>query len=457
MPFVIQVRDFMPTRTIYILVLPLFLGCAGIDSARDTGRPDHHNASYDTAAHDPRFSPVPDRIVLTWNGDPSSSQAFTWRTDASVVEAVLEIATASASPRFMVDAKKIPARTQAVVTENGASHFHSATVTGLRPGALYAYRVGSGDTWSEWFHFRTALDEPAPFSFIYLGDAQNNILSLWSRTIRASFATAPHASFILHAGDLVNRANSDGEWGEWFRAGAFIHATVNAVPTPGNHEYAKDKEGRRRLSRLWRPHFTLPQNGPEGLKETVYYFDYQGARIISLNSNEDRDDQVPWLESVLRENPNRWTFVTFHHPVFSTGKGRDNESLREAWKPLFDKYRVDLVLQGHDHSYGRGSNLPSGAIARDERDGTVYVVSVSGPKQYKLSSRRWWRRAAENTQLYQTITVTGDTLRYEARTATSELYDAFDLIKQKDAPNMLVNRIPDTPARTHMNTIGGRK
>ncbi|MDE3000586.1 MAG: metallophosphoesterase family protein [Gemmatimonadota bacterium] len=447
----------MPTRAIYILVLPVFLSCAGIDPAPDTGHSGHHNASYDTAAHDPRPSPVPDRIVLTWNADPSNSQAVTWRTDASVVETLVEIALASASPRFMVNVRKVPAQTQAVVTESGAAHYHSATIDDLIPGTLYAYRVGSGDLWSEWFHFRTALDKPAPFTFIYLGDAQNNILSLWSRTIRAAYATEPEASFVLHAGDLVNRANRDGEWGEWFRAGAYIHATVNAVPTPGNHEYAKDKEGRRRLSRLWRPHFTLPQNGPEGLKETVYHFDYQGARIISLNSNEERDDQVPWLESVLRENPNRWTFITFHHPVYSTGKGRDNKALREQWKPLFDRYRVDLVLQGHDHSYGRGSNLPSGTTARDERDGTVYVVSVSGPKQYKLSQERWWRRAAENTQLYQTITVDGDTLRYEARTATSELYDAFDLIKQEGAPNVLVNRIPDTPARTHLNTIGGRK
>lgn len=447
----------MSTRAIQILVSSLFLSCAVLDRAQDARHSSQHNASYDTAAHDARPSPVPDRIVLTWNGDPSTSQAVTWRTDASVVEAAVEVAPATASPRFMLGVREFPARTQAVVTENGASHYHSATLTDLQPGTLYAYRVGSDDTWSEWFHFRTALDEPAPFSFIYLGDAQNNILSLWSRIIRASYATAPHASFILHAGDLVNRANKDGEWGEWFRAGAYIHATLNAVPTPGNHEYAKDRQGVRRLSRLWRPQFTLPQNGPDGLNETVYYIDYQGARIISLNSNEERGDQVPWLEAVLRENPNRWTLVTFHHPLYATGEGRDNKTLRKLWKPLFDRYRVDLVLQGHDHSYGRGSNLPTGAIARDEGDGTVYVVSVSGPKQYKLTSKRWWRRAAENTQLYQTIDVDGDTLRYEARTATSELYDAFDLIKQEDAPNLLVDRVPDTPPRTHRNTIGGRE
>ncbi len=446
----------MIIRAVLILVLLVFVACARFARTHEAVIPRQFNASYNTAAHDARPSPVPDRIVLTWTGDPASSQAVTWRTDSTVTLAFVEFAPAAASPRFMLHARKIQARTKSVTTENGSSHYHSAVISDLQPGTLYAYRVGSGDMWSEWFQFQTAMDEPAPFSFIYLGDAQNNILSLWSRTIRAAYATAPHASFILHAGDLVNRANSDGEWGEWFRAGAFLHATINAVPTPGNHEYAKDQQGVRRLSRLWRPHFTLPENGPEGLEETVYYIDYQGARIISLNSNEERGDQVLWLETVLRENPNRWTLVTFHHPVYSTGEGRDNKTLRDLWKPLFDRYRVDLVLQGHDHTYGRGSNLPMGTIARDDGDGTVYVVSVSGPKQYNLTSKRWWRRAAENTQLYQTIAVDGDTLRYEARTATSDLYDAFDLIKQKDAPNMLVDRIPDTPLRTHRNTIGGR-
>ena len=45
------------------------------------------------------------------------------------------------------------------------------------------YRVGDGVNWSEWFHFRTASDRPEPFSFIYFGDAQTDLKSLWSRVI----------------------------------------------------------------------------------------------------------------------------------------------------------------------------------------------------------------------------------------------------------------------------------
>jgi hypothetical protein len=45
--------------------------------------------------------------------------------------------------------------------ENGLAHHHGVTFTGLRPGTLYAYRVGGGDTWSEWFQFRTASPPPS--------------------------------------------------------------------------------------------------------------------------------------------------------------------------------------------------------------------------------------------------------------------------------------------------------
>ena len=165
------------------------------------------------------------------------------------------------------------------------------------------------------------------FSFIYFGDAQNNLLSLWSRVIRASILDVPKASFLLHAGDLVDRANNDSDWEEWFQAGSWIHAQLPIIATPGNHEYRTDSTGKRNLSTLWRPHFTLPQNGPEGLEETVYFVDYQGARIISLNSNQDLVKQANWLDNVLTKNHNNWSFLTFHHPVYSASKGRDNKDL----------------------------------------------------------------------------------------------------------------------------------
>ncbi len=113
----------------------------------------------------------------------------------------------------------------------------------------------------------------------------------------------------------------------------------------------------------------------------------------------------------------------------------------------FDKYKVDLVLQCHDHTYGalvgstqqsRGSKgatrhrrqCTTGRSAIEPETGTVYVVSVSGPKMYSNTRYSFMKRLAEDTQLYQLIHVEGDTLRFEAKTAVGDLYDAFVLKKQ---------------------------
>ena len=181
--------------------------------------------------------------------------------------------------------------------------------------------------------------------------------------------------------------------------------------------------------KLWRAHFTLPENGPDKLEETAFYIDYQGVRLIFLNGNRKYEEQVEWMESLLSNNRNRWTIVAIHQPFYSTGKKRDNPKLRELFLPLIDKYTVDLVLQGHDHSYGRTYKLRNGKIVDDSEKGTVFVVSVSGPKFYVLNERcrHLMKKVGTDVQLFQVITVDKDVLRFESRTVTGELYDSFKL------------------------------
>lgn len=421
----------------------------------------------------------PDRVILTWSGDPATTQSVSWRTDTTVTAAQAQVAIATDGPALGRSAVTVRASTErldasAVPSAGLTVHYHSATFTGLLSDTLYAYRVGDGSRWTEWYQFRTASTQPRPFSFLYVGDAQNDILSLWSRVIRQGFKSAPDMRFVIHAGDLVNDGNSDVQWGEWFRAGGFIHAMVPSVPLPGNHEYrarSADEAARNEsnLSVFWRPQFTLPTNGIAGLEEANYWFDYQGARIVVLNSNRDRASQAEWLRAVLQDNPRPWTIATFHHPIFSAARERDNAELRALWKPVLDEMGVDLVLQGHDHTYARGRmpvqaaasgnpatsrNVATGVNARDAESGTVYVVSVSGPKMYDGSKDGWNRygasleRKAENTQLFQIIRIAGDTLRYQALTATGALYDAFDLIR-RGSRNRFVERLPrNVPVRT---------
>ena len=569
-----------------LLPLGLLLGACSTSSS-DSAETVEAASSPEPAAELPSTAPgpYPDRIVLNWAKDPSSTLSVTWRTDSTVTDAKAQIAPALGEPSFYTQARTVDATTQdlhshKVDGESVNATYHSVTFEGLMADTLYAYRVGDGQHWSEWFHAETASAEPAPFSFIYVGDAQNNVRSHWSRLIRGAYAKAPQVDFLLHAGDLVNNAHRNVEWGHWNAAGGFIQSMLPNVAVPGNHEYdgyrsrivedtfeveveasgqemtgtilepdgnpeplkatnadaspsadaypagewtynvddgeyegtlrieqgspgyaatmvaddgperplqnvsvdgntltgmflmEVEKESPEQLSIHWHPQFTLPQNGPEGMEETVYYLDHQGMRMIGLNSNL-RDStqlrrQTEWLEATLREAEQsdeiRWTVATFHHPIFSSGEGRDNERLREAWRPLFDEHNVDLVLQGHDHTYGRGQaqNVEQGVSARSPEGGTVYVNSVSGAKMYEIKPDRWDRfegismqRGAENTQLFQVIRVEQDTIRYRAYTATGAPYDAFDLVRPGDGgPSRMIERPPaNAPERTHENTL----
>ena len=431
-------------------------------------------------------SAVPDRIVLTYQHDPATTTSVTWRTDDSVERAVAQLTAAVGGPSFVdkddrMEAnpevvKTLAAITRPYTTELSAALYHTVEFSDLEPETRYSYRVGDGTNWSEWADFTTAADSAEPFTFIYVGDAQNEVKSLWSRLIRQAYGDAPGAAFTLHAGDLINRAEADGEWGGWFYAGGFINRSTPVLATPGNHEYLQSP---KKLSDHWGPTFAFPDNGPEleGMEETVWFLDYQGVRFVSLNSNERQAEQVPWLKETLESNPHPWTVVTFHHPMYNSTLGRDNPELRELWQPVFDEFGVDLVLQGHDHTYARSKlvtradNAVEGNASPGDRDeeeiqppaevpeanvalgitgvsdaGTVYVVSVSGPKQYAFGDRPLFRRTGTGVQLYQVVTIDGDTLRYESRNAVGEKFDGFTLTRNKTGPNTLTEDEADPPA-----------
>lgn len=397
-----------------------------------------------TATRDGAFPPSarPDRVIASWRHDPASSLSVTWRTEPGVRTPVGQIAVATSSPQFGAAASTRIADAQILETDDGVAQYNTVEFTDLAPGTLYAYRVGDGEVWSEWHQVRSAAATPEPFTFIYLGDAQNNILSHWPRTLRAAYARAPDAAFTVHAGDLVNRGSRDREWGEWFESAGWIHASVPVLPATGNHEHDRRDTDTDRLTRHWRAQFALPENGPAGLEESAYFVDYQGVRLVALNSTQAADGQTEWLERVLGDNPNRWTIVSFHHPIFSTARNRDNAGLRAAWKPLFERYGVDLVLTGHDHTYGRARSAPHADGAAGE-SGPVYVVSVSGPKMYRLGAgTEWMTRRAEDTQLYQIIRIDGDRLHFEAYTVTGELYDAFELVQRPGRENEVIETLP---------------
>ena len=154
-----------------------------------------------------------------------------------------------------------------------------------------------------------------------------------------------------------------------------------------------------------------------------------------------------------------------HHPIFSSGRGRDSADRRAALLPVIERHQVDLVLQGHDHTYARGAigQTPErlGWTDSGGRVTSMFVNSVSGPKQYEFQENGWdmyeehgvqLARKGQNTQFYQIITIDGDTLSYEARTVLDELYDDFEMTKRNGVKRISRGATSTMDERGYENT-----
>jgi predicted phosphodiesterase len=99
--------------------------------------------------------------------------------------------------------------------------------------------------------------------------------------------------------------------------------------------------------------------------------------VVVLDANQvGNEEQSAWLEETLAAHDAGAVIVVFHQPAFSCSLHKSSRTVQRAWVPLFERYEVDLVLNGHDHNY-----------QRFEKGATTYIVSGGGGGVlYKVTS-----------------------------------------------------------------------
>ncbi|MGX1703703.1 metallophosphoesterase [Microbacterium sp. NPDC055357] len=478
--------------------------CAGILTAAVVASP--FGAAAAVAADDTVIG-APERVILNPTADPATSQLVTWRSVdvATDTPAKVEVRDAAGNVTTVTAAtKKVlyigadnQVKTAAADAAKTAVTF-TAELTGLEPGASYAYRVITGGIADEWNTFTTASAAADPYTFTWYADGQNDLTQYWTPIVDFTSNAFPNSALTLQSGDLINYS-VENEWDEWFEITDGERQSENWVVAPGNHEYSRDA-----AASYWDASFTTAHNGPtvdpaadastqayqqlavDHLKDKAYYTDYQGVRFIQLNSQLVGQSAVEaslgvdlpnlesaawqqvylgvqsqWLDRVLEESTANWDVVSFHHPTFSVSQGRNQPLQRAAWLPIFQKHNVDLVLSGHDHTYGRGY-LNEDAV-EGATDGPVFAVSNSGPKHYNLATDEtnvWLNNGATQVTKYQHISltqgirVTPTTLEYEAVVAQTgrganpntdlqvgDTGDAFTIVRHADGSKSVTEGI----------------
>ena len=371
--------------------------------------------------------PDPDQIVLTWANDPKTSQTIQWRTDKTVNKSQLQWIKKNDFNQFNPGTPKIiDAVTNEMLNTNYVNdpkiHRHTVNLTGLEPNTTYLYSVGldSANSWSELSEFKTAPNKTEPFSFVYMGDAQNG-LDRWRSMITGAFRKRPNAAFYIMAGDLVDRGNEIDDWDHMLHNARDIYDRRPLIPAIGNHEV----QGGHPTTYL--KLFDLPKNGPEKIEpERCYTFKYSNAEFFILDTTLAPKLQTKWLEKALSASTATWKFAVYHHPAYSSEPARDNKKVRNLWTPIFDKYHLDMALQGHDHAYLRTYPMNKQKRVATAKEGTYYVVSVSGTKFYEQDPHDYTEVGFTNTPTFQIldILIDGNKLIYKA-------YDAEDQIRDE--------------------------
>ncbi|MCR9186802.1 MAG: metallophosphoesterase family protein [Halieaceae bacterium] len=156
--------------------------------------------------------------------------------------------------------------------------------------------------------------------------------------------------------------------------------------------------------------FSLPAEGEAGGvasgTEQYYSFDHGNVHVVSLDSQlsardpEQMATMREWLIDDLSSNDLDWTVVIFHHPPYSKGANHDSDDvekvngfdrpqrdMREQFVPIFDAHGVDLVYNGHSHSYERSYYITSHTGTSDTFSTAEHAELLNGDPAQPASGR----------------------------------------------------------------------
>lgn len=367
----------------------------------------------------------PTQLHLAFGEDPRTILRVMWQTQKAMRKPVVQYGT------FPTLAQMASAQRVSYPYETGI--LYEVTLRGLKPGTKYYYRVGDPpNQMSKIYTFRTAPNRLEDFVFTAFGD--HGMTAFSQRNTQNILKVRP--AFHLLLGDLSYANGHQPIWDTYLQQLEPLASQIPVMITLGNHEN-ETIEGKRvgYLAALTR--FAMPG------AERYYSFDYCGVRFVCFNSNEFRNpDQLKWLEATLhtarRARSVRWLIMFQHHSLFGSTRGRGNNSpLIEALQPLYDRYRVDLVLQGHDHVYERtypirASQPVSQSQSRYQQgEGTLYVICGGGGRSlYRFTPEKPALTAVrESTYCYLRVQVpTEGPLTLEAFRVDNSLIERFQIV-----------------------------
>lgn len=216
--------------------------------------------------------------------------------------------------------------------------------------------------------------DPSAVNFIVMGDWGRNGEDHQKLVAEqmGKVASAASVDFIVATGDNFYPRGVASEFDPlWRYSFEDIYTDFSLqwdwYPVLGNHDYGGNPDAQvaySKISRRWQMparYYSKLINVGDGAQILLAFVDtcplikgyYKGEGHHV--HDQDSTAQKKWLEETLRNAPPtvKWKLVVGHHPMYTGGsrtENHDTRSIRQSLQPLFEKYKVDAYLAGHEHS-----------------------------------------------------------------------------------------------------------
>jgi len=303
--------------------------------------------------------------------------------------------------------------------ESAAVYRHEAQLAGLKESTRYYYRVfDNGTPVTDVLSFSTVKPVDADtVTFLAWGDSGVNNATQYSI---ARLMEKESADFGIHVGDVSQSNGSEYDL-TFFTPYRNLLARIPVYPCIGNHDTYFDN------AQTYLREFSLPRNNPQST-ERYYTQRTGGVFSIVMDSNIDftpASAQYQWLIGALGSAERKqcaWTVVSFHHPAYCEAwpEYPGDMNVRTHLVPVFERYGVDLVLNGHTHAYERGT-----------LGGVTYIITGGGGGGLDVFGRDvGFITVMKLEHHYTKVQVVADTMTIVARNITSAVIDSFRIVKK---------------------------
>lgn len=308
---------------------------------------------------------------------------------------------------------------------------HEVKIPNLQTQTQFFYRVESVTAAEEKYEsnvstFQTAVHDDSPFAFAVISDTQGNPAV---SSVLAKMAWAQRPNFLLHPGDLVSTGKNKDHWLNHFFPG--MRPLIDRVaffPVLGNHEQNADH---------YYNYVSLPE------PEYYYTFKYGNTQFFMVDTNQNvgvGSKQYEWLKGELENSTATWKFVCHHHPPYSSDENdygdlwKSNKSSRGDMRarvlvPLYEDNAVDIVWNGHIHSYERTWRIRRGKAV--EKDGPFYMITGGGGGGLETPSpvRPFFQNNVRHGHHYVMVSLNGGTLEMKTFTLEGRMFDYLKVVK----------------------------